>query len=160
MARFLQLELRTHHINVMLWGLFSIGNTKDKRIKNNHPNGILIKMMQNPFSQQDTVEKASPNISFLMSNNWDESVEEMQSIGVVKHPWLTLTTLPFLLGFQSSSYLSSFSLTLLLHSVSMLTTQPFFYLRGLNLPGLSKVCSSRSNCKFLALYVKRCPIIL
>lgn len=72
MAQFLQLKLRTHHINVMLWGgeLFCIVNTQDKRIKNNHPNGILIKMMQNPFSQQDTVmEKASPSISFLVSDH-------------------------------------------------------------------------------------------
>lgn len=51
MARFSQLELKTHHINIRLWGFLSIVNTQDKRIKNNHPNGILIKMMQDPFSQ-------------------------------------------------------------------------------------------------------------
>lgn len=59
-------------------GVFlSIVNTQDKRIKNSYPNGILIKMMQDPFPQQDKeMEKASPNISFLMSNNWDQSTKQ------------------------------------------------------------------------------------
>lgn len=50
-------------------GFLSIVNTQEKR-KKNHLSDILIKMMQDPFSQQDTeMEKASPNISFLTSNN-------------------------------------------------------------------------------------------
>lgn len=62
----------------MIWGLFSIVNTQDKRIKNNHLNGILIKMRQNPFSQRDTeMEKASHNTSFLVSDNQDEPEEKM-----------------------------------------------------------------------------------
>lgn len=34
-------------------------NTHDKRIKNNHPNGILIKMMQDLSPQQDIEMKSS-----------------------------------------------------------------------------------------------------
>lgn len=76
MTQFSQLELKTHHINVWLWGLFKYCEHPGQENKNNHPNGILIKMMQDPFSQQDTeMEKASLNITFLTSNNWDQSTK-------------------------------------------------------------------------------------
>ena len=62
-------------------GFLSIVNTQDEGIKDNHSNGILIKMMRGPFSHQDTkTEEASPKISFLMSGDRGQSTkQEMES---------------------------------------------------------------------------------
>lgn len=58
-------------------GFLSIVNAQDEGIKDNHPNGILIKMMRGPFSHQDTkTEEASPKISFLMSGDRGQSTKQ------------------------------------------------------------------------------------
>ena len=58
-------------------GFLSIVNAQDEGIKDNHPNGILIKMMRGPFSHQDTkTEEASPKISFLMSGDRGQSIKQ------------------------------------------------------------------------------------